>query len=128
VTSIRSRLLASTVFVALALGLVPAGSRNGGLVGVPAATAQNLGQRIVEGKVVDSSSATVSGATIFLQNLKSKSIRSYTSENDGKFRFTQVNMADDYDLWAEKGSRKSAAKSISSWDSRTDILCELRLK
>jgi hypothetical protein len=128
VTSIRSRLLAGTVFVALALGLVPAGSRNGGLVGVPAATAQNLGQRIVEGKVVDSSSATVSGATIFLQNLKSKSIRSYTSENDGKFRFTQVNMADDYDLWAEKGSRKSAAKSISSWDSRTDILCELRLK
>ncbi|MGB6688183.1 MAG: carboxypeptidase-like regulatory domain-containing protein [Terracidiphilus sp.] len=124
----RARLLAGTVFVALAAGLVPAGSRNGGLVGAPAAMAQNLGQRIVEGRVIDANSPAVSGATVFLQNLKSKSIRSYTSESDGKFRFTQVNMADDYDLWAEKGSRKSATKSISSWDSRIDIQCELRLK
>ena len=124
----RAKLLAGAALLALAVGLVPAGSRNSGLVGAPAAMAQNLGQRIVEGKVVDSSSAVVSGATVFLQNLKSKSIRSYTSEGDGKFRFTQVNMADDYDLWAEKGSRKSATKSISSWDSRTDFQCELKLK
>jgi hypothetical protein len=123
----RARLLAGAALVAVALGLIPAGPQSG-LVGAQAAMAQNLGQRVVEGKVLDSTSAAVSGATIFLKNLKSKAIRSYTSENDGRFRFTQVNMADDYDLWAEKGSRKSATKTVSSWDTRTDIQYDLKLK
>jgi hypothetical protein len=128
VTGSRARLLGCTAMVALAFGLIPAGSRSSGPFGAPEAMAQNLGQRVVEGKVIDANSAVISGATVFLQNLKSKSIRSYTSESDGKFRFTQVNMADDYDLWAEKSSHKSATKSISSWDSRTDIQCDLKLK
>jgi hypothetical protein len=123
----RAGLLAGAVFVALAMGLIPANPRSEA-IGAQAALAQNLGQRVVEGKVLDSSSAAVSGATIFLKNLKSKSIRSYTSENDGRFRFTQVNMADDYDLWAEKGSQKSATKTVSSWDTRTDVQYDLRLK
>ena len=125
--SSRARLLAGVVFMAAALGLIPAGTRNQ-LVGAQAALAQNLGQRVVEGKVLDSSSNAVSGATIFLKNLKSKAIRSYTSESDGLFRFTQVNMADDYDLWAEKGAQKSATRTVSSWDTRTDVHFDLRLK
>jgi hypothetical protein len=127
VRSRRARLLAGAAFAALALGLVPA-SAHSGLVGAQAALAQNLGQRVVEGKVLDASSAAVSGATIFLKNQKSKAIRSYTSESDGRFRFTQVNMADDYDLWAEKDNQKSATKTVSSWDTRTDVHFDLRLK
>ncbi len=125
--SSRATLLAGALFVALAMGMLPPGPRSE-LIGGQAALAQNLGQRVVEGKVLDSSSAAVSGATIFLKNLKSKAIRSYTSESDGRFRFTQVNMADDYDLWAEKGSQKSATKTVSSWDTRADFQCDLRLK
>ncbi len=125
--SSRATLLARIVFPVLAIGWVFAGSGNG-VTGGPAALAQNLGQRVVEGKVLDSSSAAASGATVFLKNLKNKAIRSFTSEGDGRFRFTQVNMADDYDLWAEKGSQKSATKTVSSWDTRTDYQCDLRLK
>lgn len=112
------------VYVALAAGLVPM-ARNGGL---PAAQAQNLGQRVVTGSVIDADSAAVSGATVFLQNLKTKSIRSYTSSKDGRFRFAQVNMADDYDLWAEKSGKKTAVKTVSSWDARKEFEVELRLK
>jgi hypothetical protein len=112
------------VYVALAAGLVPM-ARNGGL---PAAQAQNLGQRVVTGSVIDADSAAVSGATVFLQNLKTKSIRSYTSSKDGRFRFAQVNMSDDYDLWAEKSGKKSAVKTVSSWDARKEFEAELRLK
>jgi hypothetical protein len=120
-------LLAGAAFVALAAGLTP-GAHRGGLIGAPAAEAQNLGQRIVEGKVEDGNSAPVNEATVFLKDLKSKSIRSYTSRADGKFRFTQVNMAEDYDLWAEKDGKKSATRTVSSWDSRADFECELKLK
>jgi hypothetical protein len=120
----RAILAAAVVYAALAGGLVPM-ARNGGL---PAAQAQNLGQRVVTGSVVDANSATVTGATVFLQNLKTKSIRSYTSAKDGRFRFAQVNMSDDYDLWAEKTGKKSAVKTVSSWDARKEFEAELRLK
>lgn len=120
----RASMAAAVVYVALAAGLVPM-TRNGGL---EAAQAQNLGQRVVTGSVIDADSAAVSGATVFLQNLKTKSIRSYTSVKGGRFRFAQVNMSDDYDLWAEKDGKKSAIKTVSSWDARKEFETELRLK
>lgn len=123
----RTVLLASVGLWLSAAGLSPV-PLSSGLIAPPAAQAQNIGQRVVEGKVIDDSSAAVDGATIFLRNLKTKSIRSYTSSDGGRFRFTQVNKAEDYDLWAEKDGKKSATKSVSSWDSRADFECELRLK
>ena len=119
--------LAAVAFALVAVGLVPAGPE-GGLIGPPMALAQNMGQRVVEGNVVDANAATVAGATVFLKNLKSKSIRSYTSEANGKFYFAQVNMIDEYDMWAEKDGKKSASKTVSSWDSRKDFTTELKLK
>jgi hypothetical protein len=93
-----------------------------------AAEAQNLGQRNVSGSVVDADSTPVSGATVFMKNQKTKAIRSYTSTKDGRFHFAQVNMAEDYDLWAEKDSHKSPTKTVSSWDARKEFETELRLK
>lgn len=130
-----TRLLAAGVFALVALGFVPTGlisARVGGglisLISPPVAQAQNMGQRVVEGNVVDANAATVTGATVFLKNLKSKSIRSYTSEAGGKFYFAQVNMIDEYDLWAEKDGKKSPTKTVSSWDQRKDFTTELKLK
>ena len=114
---------AGAVFTALALGVVPLGG-----ILAPPGHAQNLGQRSVNGTVVDADSSPVVGATIFLRNTKSKSIRSYTSTKDGRFRFVQVNMSDDYDLWAEKEGKKSAVKTVSSWDTRKELEVELKLK
>jgi carboxypeptidase family protein len=120
----RARLAAAVLFGALAAGLVPAGSRGA----LSQAQAQNLGQRVVMGSVVDGDSDAVTGATVFLRNSKTKSIRSYTSAKDGRFRFAQVNMAEDYDLWAEKDGRKSAVKTVSSWDARKEFETELKIK
>ncbi|MGC1422767.1 MAG: carboxypeptidase-like regulatory domain-containing protein [Terracidiphilus sp.] len=95
---------------------------------VGVAHAQNLGQRNVAGLVIDANSAPVQGATVFLKNQKTKSIRSYTSSSNGSFRFAQVGMTDDYDLWAEKDGKKSPTKTVSSWDARKDFETELKLK
>jgi hypothetical protein len=97
-------------------------------LGPSAAKAQNFGQRAVNGRVEDASSAAVSGATVFLRNTKTKSIRSYTSASDGRFRFVQVTMNDDYDLWAEKDGRKSPTRTVSSWDTRKEVEEVLKLK
>jgi hypothetical protein len=120
----RASLAAGVVFVALAAGVLPIGSHGP----LPEAQAQNLGQRVVTGSVVDADSAAVSGATVFLRNSKTKSIRSYTSSKEGRFRFAQVNKSEDYDLWAEKEGKKSAIKTVSSWDARNEFETELRIK
>jgi hypothetical protein len=120
----RARWAAVAMFAAMASGVVPI-IHDGG---VAAMHAQNFGQRVVTGVVADADSAPVLGATVFLRDTKTKSIRSYTSGKDGRFRFTQVNMSQDFDVWAEKDGKKSAIKTVSSWDTRKEFECELKLK
>jgi hypothetical protein len=120
----KTGLLAGVLFGGLVLA-IPSLSNDR----VPfAAQAQNLGQRNVSGAVIDADSNPVPGATVFLKNQKTKAIRSYTSAKDGRFHFAQVNMAEDYDLWAEKDNHKSATKTVSSWDARKEFETELRMK
>jgi len=123
----RTSLVAGLAFAALAAGLAPM-TQQQGLVGPLTAQAQNLGQRVVMGSVVDANSAPIPGATVFLKDLKSKAIRSYTSTDKGRFRFAQVNMAEDHELWAEKDGKKTATKTVSSWDTRKEFEVELKLK
>ena len=122
----RAGLVAGAALMALVAGLIPILPVSGSCK-QSSAQAQNLGQRIVAGTVVDANDNAVIGATVFLKNLKTKAIRSYTSDEKGHYRFTQVNMVEDQDLWAEKDGRKSAVKSIRSWDSRKEIQAELKL-
>jgi hypothetical protein len=116
--------MAGIVLAALSLGFMPMA----GWQGLPAASAQNFGQRVVNGTVLDDTATAVAGATVFLRNTKTKSIRSYTSTKDGHFRFAQITMSEDYDLWAEKNGKKSAVKTISSWDTRKEVVTEIKLK
>jgi len=103
-------------------------SQSGPGFGPVSAQAQNLGQRVVTGTVVDADSIPVPGATIFLKDLKSKSIRSFTSTDKGRFRFAQVSMSKDHELWAQKDGKKTAVKTVSSWDARKEFEVELKLK
>jgi hypothetical protein len=124
----RNFLLLSALAAAV-LGVIPTGGpgRSGG-IGPAVAEAQNFGQRIIQGKVVSDSESAVGGATVFLKNLKSRDIKSFTSIPDGSFRFAQVGMVDDYEVWAEQGKKKSAVKTISSFDSRKLVEFDLKLK
>lgn len=121
----RPGALAALACGLLALGVVPAGSR---LFAPPAAWCQNFGERTVSGAVLDASSHPINGATVFLKNEKTKAIRSYISTADGHFHFSQIDMSIDYDLWAEKDGKKSATKTVSSWDARKQFISDLKLK
>lgn len=122
----RASCLTAIACSLLALGAIPVGSRCALLA--PAAWGQNIGERTVSGTVLNESSQPVVGATVFLKNEKTKSIRSYISTANGHFHFAQVDMSVDFDLWAEKDGRKSATKTVSSWDDRKDFISDLKLK
>jgi hypothetical protein len=123
----RTILLAGVAFAVLAAGVVQMGPRSA-LIAPPNAQAQNLGERVVSGTVLNAESAPVSGATVFLKNPKTKAIRSYTSTANGHFYFAQVAMVDDHELWAEKDGKKSPTKTVSSWDTRKQFVNDLKLK
>jgi hypothetical protein len=110
----------------LALVAIPAGP--GHALFAPAAWGQNFGQRTVSGAVLDASEQPVVGATVFLKNERTKAIRSYISTDKGHYHFAQVEMDIDFDLWAEKNGKKSATKTVSSWDDRKDFVTDLKLK
>jgi hypothetical protein len=118
----RASMAAAVIGATLALGAVA------GLPFASRAAAQNLGDRTVTGTVLSAESAPVAGATVFLKNEKTKAIRSFTSIANGHFQFSQVNKDQDYDLWAEKDGRKSAVKTVSSWDARNEVVSDLKLK
>ena len=94
----------------------------------PVAEAQNFGYRTINGKVFNDRGAPVEEATIFLRNVKTKTVRSYSSIADGSYQFAQVGMVDDYEVWAEKDNHKSAVKAISSFDARKQLNIDLKLK
>jgi hypothetical protein len=127
VSFIKAKLGACLMVAGIAMG-VAGTSTFPGLLGPSAAQAQNIGQRVVSGIVTDSNSALLVGATVFLKDLKGKTIRSYTSDAKGRFRFAQVNMAEDHELWAEKDGKKSPTKTVSSWDTRKEFDTELKIK
>jgi len=122
----RAGVLAATVLSLLAFGALSAGPGNALISST--AQAQNIGIRTVSGTVLDSNSQPVSGATVFLKNEKTKTIRSFDSIANGHFHFAQVDMSTDFDLWAEKNGAKSAVKTVSSWDARKDFISDLKLK
>jgi hypothetical protein len=122
----RASWLAAITCGLLALGAIPAGSRCALSAG--AAWGQNTGERTVSGTVLTDDAQPVVGATVFLKNEKTKAIRSYSSTADGHFHFAQVDMSVDFDLWAEKDGKKSATKTVSSWDDRKNFILDLKIK
>ena len=110
-----------TTIGAAVFGFLPVGDQSGRTTGAGSlfeagqARAQNFAQRTVQGKVVDDTGTVVGGATVFLKDIKTRSIKSFTSTADGTFRFAQVGMVDDYEVWAEHNGRKSPTKTISSF-------------
>src|ERR1700733_946965 len=126
---IRTILILSSLMAAAALGMFPIGNpASRGVLGPQFAEAQNFGQRTIQGKVIGEGDTPTEGATVFLKNLKTRGIKSFTSTANGSFRFAQVGMVDDYEVWAQLDTKKSAVRTVSSFDSRKQVEFELKLK
>lgn len=74
--------------------------------------------KMVQGKVFDANGGFLSGAIVYLEDVRTLDVRSYITEKDGVYRFEQLSRNDDYKIWAERDGKKSAVKIISSFDSK----------
>lgn len=84
--------------------------------------------RTVRGFVIDKSDNPIANGVVYLKNLRTNQIRSYISENDGKYRFSGLDPNADYEIHAEKDGAKSSTRTVSSFDSRKEIVLNLKLE
>ena len=84
--------------------------------------------KTVRGVVIDKSENPVPAGVVFLKNTRTNQVRSYIADNSGNFRFSGLDPNADYELHAEKDGAKSQTRNISSFESRMDIVANLKLE
>jgi len=101
------------------------------LLAAPAARAQGAKHeaqlKTVRGVVLDKSENPVPTGVVFLKNVRTNQVRSYIADDQGNYRFSGLDPNSDYELHAEKDGAKSQTRSVSSFDTRMDIVLNLKL-
>lgn len=83
--------------------------------------------KTVRGVVLDKSENAIVNAVVFLKNLHNNQVRSYIADNKGNYRFSGLDPNTEYEVHAEKDGEKSQTRSVSSFDSRLDIVLNLKI-
>jgi hypothetical protein len=83
--------------------------------------------KTVRGVVTDKSDNPVPAAVVFLKNVRTNQVRSNITNDQGSYRFSGIDPNAEYELYAEKDGAKSQTRNISSFDSRMDIVLNLKL-
>jgi hypothetical protein len=83
--------------------------------------------RSVHGIVTDKAETPMPGAVVFLKNTRTNAVRSYIADDTGNYRFSGLDPNTDYELHAEKDGAKSPTRTISSFESRKEIVVNLKV-
>jgi hypothetical protein len=83
--------------------------------------------RTVRGVVMDKSESPVPSGVVFLKNTRSNAVRSYISDDQGNYRFSGLDPNADYEIHAEKDGATSPTRTVSSFDSKKDLVLNLKI-
>lgn len=97
-------------------------------IALGAATSNQGGHlRTVHGTVFDTHENPLPSAIVYLKNLRTMAVRTYITNSSGSYRFSGLDPNADYELHAEHGQLTSGSHTVSSFDSRSDIVIELKV-
>jgi hypothetical protein len=83
--------------------------------------------KMLTGVVTDKGDKPIPGAVVYLKNMKTLAVKSFFAQQDGAYRFPQLSLNTDYEVYAEKDGQKSATKSVSQFDDRYTPIINLRI-
>jgi carboxypeptidase family protein len=84
--------------------------------------------RTVRGIVMDKSESPIPSSVVFLKNTRSNAVRSYISDDQGNYRFSGLDPNADYEIHAEKDGATSPTRTVSSFDSKKDLVLNLKIE
>jgi len=101
------------------------------LLTVSAVHAQNAKHeaqlKTVRGVVINKPDNPIAASVVFLKNVRTNQVKSYIADSQGNYRFSGLDPNSDYELHAEKEGAKSQTRNVSSFDTRMDIVLNLKL-
>jgi hypothetical protein len=84
--------------------------------------------RSVHGIVSDKTENPMPGAVVFLRNTRTNVVRSNIAEDEtGSYKFSGLDPNSDFEIHAEKDGAKSSTRTISSFESRKEIVVNLKI-
>ena len=83
--------------------------------------------RTVRGVVTDKSENPLPNSVVFLKNVRTNAVRSNFADSEGNYRFSGLDPNADYEVRAEFEGAKSPLRTVSSLDSRKEIVINLKI-
>ncbi len=83
--------------------------------------------RTVTGTVLDSRENPIAGAIVYLKNDRSRAVRTYISDDHGRYVFHALAPNTDYSLHATYRGKSSSQRLVSSFDSQQTIHITLKI-
>src|ERR1017187_8520669 len=79
---------------------------------------EDASTRVVQGTVMDPDENFVNGAVVQLKDMRTLTVRSFNTQQNGAYHFSGLKVDDDYQLKAEYNGMASPWKTLSVFDSR----------
>ena len=83
--------------------------------------------RTLTGQVTSKADEPISGAIVYLQDTRTQAVKTYITDDKGNYRFSSLSPNVDYQVRAEYQGHKSDTKTVSSFDSRNNVVIHLKI-
>jgi len=83
--------------------------------------------RTVHGYVVNKEEVPLPDGVVYLKNLKTLTVKTHISNDEGRYRFSGLDPNVDYEIHAEYKDLTSATRNISTLDGRREIVINLKV-
>jgi hypothetical protein len=111
-------------------GGAPGGGQQGGMpqVHVDSNKPAVVHQRTLEGYVRDANDKGVQGVVVYLKNVRKDTVESIIADDHGAYRFGDLRNDTDYKLWAVQEKKKGPERTVSQYDTRDQIVMNLKME
>jgi hypothetical protein len=83
--------------------------------------------RSVQGIVTDAAENPLHKAVVQLKNTRNLQVKSFYTDEKGRYRFFGLDPDQDYELRAEYGGASSGPRTLSSFESRREVVINFKL-
>ena len=84
--------------------------------------------KTLHGSVIDKDENPVPSSVVYLKNVKSQAVKTYIADEAGNYRFSGLDPNADYEIHAEKDGASSSTRTISSFDTKKELVLNLKIE